>query len=531
MNPVSDRLYGSQMDIEGVTMLDMGRGAVTDGSIVSGGLSITSFADTIRPVAIVDTLPTLPDPLYPEFTYAVLTSDERLYKNIADVWVLGVDGADIVADSITAGRIAAGAIGVSELAAGAVTTAKLGLVDAGGTTLLDANGFGPTWQRFIHQGVYNNDFFSPPPTPASNINTTTNTLPGWTLITVGGATITVKSSTDTDSPSGRSVKFTFASGTNGDALYLQQMIPITGAKYNTRSFSQSIAGRSDGATLPAGLTAQLYIQQMKADGVTTTGSELSYPHPFFTTAANTDEAASSIVLVDQPDAAYLRVRVGAKRTATNGSTGTFRLMSASIEHHPNWVVLSDANDVTDTDVSYITRQSDVLYLAGGLAGSDVGVIKVGGDSVNGEIRVEAGTGGLLLLSDNRVIGDVLDSSSGTSFPTYTPTVTNGGSATFTLDSGWYVQMGFMVFLTINLTVNAAGSGGSTVNISLPFNADTSLSQCLSGTIGGSGTLGPVSCLLGSTTINQMRASDGTVVTGATLNATQTIRITGWYRCV
>jgi hypothetical protein len=93
--------------------------------IIDGSLSLTPFADTIRPVAIVDVLPTLPDPDYPEFSYAVLTSDERLYKNIGDVWVLGVDGADIVADSITAGQIAAGAIGASEISAGSITADKL----------------------------------------------------------------------------------------------------------------------------------------------------------------------------------------------------------------------------------------------------------------------------------------------------------------------------------------------------------------------------------------------------------------------
>lgn len=100
-------------------------GTVLGGALVPGSLSATPFADTIRPVTIVTALPTLPDPLFPIFSYVVLTTNERLYKNVADVWVLGVNGADIVADSITAGQIAAGAISASEIAAGAVSTEKL----------------------------------------------------------------------------------------------------------------------------------------------------------------------------------------------------------------------------------------------------------------------------------------------------------------------------------------------------------------------------------------------------------------------
>jgi hypothetical protein len=97
--------------------------------------TVAEFAQGIRPVAIVDDLPDLPDPGYPEFSYVVLTTDERLYKNVGEVWVLGIVN-DIVADSITAGMIAAGAIGADEIAAGAVHADKLSVGARDGANLV-----------------------------------------------------------------------------------------------------------------------------------------------------------------------------------------------------------------------------------------------------------------------------------------------------------------------------------------------------------------------------------------------------------
>lgn len=154
-------LYGSQMDTEPVTVQDIGQGSVTDGAIVFGGLNgstalaagtldITPFASSIRPVAIVAVLPTLPDALYPLDSYVVLSTTHRLYKNVGGAWVLGVDGADIVTDSITAGQIAAGAISTSELSAGAVTTSKLNVTDGFGINLVPNGSF----QRDLVLGPY-----------------------------------------------------------------------------------------------------------------------------------------------------------------------------------------------------------------------------------------------------------------------------------------------------------------------------------------------------------------------------------------
>lgn len=103
-----------------------------DSHILHGSLASRElFASTIVPPEVLSSLPALPDEAYPVGVLVFDTSDGKLYRNVADVWTAEVDGADIAANSITAGQIAAGAIGVSELAADSVEADKIaaGAVD------------------------------------------------------------------------------------------------------------------------------------------------------------------------------------------------------------------------------------------------------------------------------------------------------------------------------------------------------------------------------------------------------------------
>jgi len=58
----TDSLYGSQMDLEAVTVVDLGQGSVTDGAIAEGGLDGGSVirAGTLPPAALDQTPPPLP---------------------------------------------------------------------------------------------------------------------------------------------------------------------------------------------------------------------------------------------------------------------------------------------------------------------------------------------------------------------------------------------------------------------------------------------------------------------------------------
>lgn len=177
--PFSD--VGNELADDVPQEMDPGNGQIQPvGFIADGAIDdIAAFAATIRPPVVVSSLPALPDTTYPQGSFVFLTTDMKLYRNTTgSAWSKAVDGADIVADSITAGQIAAGAIGTSELSAGAVianvanvggtvtidstgitiTNGKLTLSDVFGQNALTGAGFGASWYDFITKGVYNAAF-------------------------------------------------------------------------------------------------------------------------------------------------------------------------------------------------------------------------------------------------------------------------------------------------------------------------------------------------------------------------------------
>jgi len=98
-------------------------GTIPGSALGDGSLDIAKFARTIRPVAIVTSLPSLPSDNYPigSFVYKTNDSPPHLYKNVSNGWSKAIGAADIEANSITAGEIAAGAIGADEIASRAIT--------------------------------------------------------------------------------------------------------------------------------------------------------------------------------------------------------------------------------------------------------------------------------------------------------------------------------------------------------------------------------------------------------------------------
>ena len=85
-------------------------------------ITTAAFAQGITPVEIVDTLPTTGN--Y-EGRVVFLTTDEKLYRHTGSAFTKATDGADISANTITAGAIAAGAIGADQIAANAITATKI----------------------------------------------------------------------------------------------------------------------------------------------------------------------------------------------------------------------------------------------------------------------------------------------------------------------------------------------------------------------------------------------------------------------
>jgi hypothetical protein len=147
-----------------------------------------------------------------------------------------------------------------------------------------------------------------------------------------------------------------------------------------------------------------------------------------------------------------------------------RLQLASNAGDPATVGALD--DGTHTNLALLlTSPSNVV---GGIPGTDYSQIKLTGpDSAPTEIDLTAAL---------TTIGNTFFDASGviTSYDinTFTPTVGNDGTATYSTRTGWWVQMGPLRYVCIYLVVNAAGSGTGNVTVSVPFTVDRSTRQTL-----------------------------------------------------
>lgn len=129
--------------------------------------------------------------------------------------------------------------------------------------------------------------------------------------------------------------------------------------------------------------------------------------------------------------------------------------------------------------------------------------------------------------------------------TYTPVVTNGGSATFTTKTGIYVVIGPLTWVNIDLTVGTTGSGTGLVTISMPTTPDRTQRQVLTmhtESIGAGGNAsshiagGEAVFIVGSTgaTTDRLRTDEGgslareNNIQGADLLTTGHITIQGFY---
>lgn len=144
--PLTDgRITSRQICVGAITERTIADGSVTGGKLADGAIDgLDIFGSGLRPVQIVDVLPTDPTPT--DGDLAFLTTNGKLYRYTGGAWTVAVDGTDIVdgsivasdkiqansitaseieANTITAGQIAAGAISADEIASNAVTADKI----------------------------------------------------------------------------------------------------------------------------------------------------------------------------------------------------------------------------------------------------------------------------------------------------------------------------------------------------------------------------------------------------------------------
>lgn len=236
----------------------------------------------------------------------------------------------LAANAVTASKIAANTITASEIDALDLSATQLTLRGPGGSTALDAGGFGPTWRRFITTGMYNSDFAAAPPDTAAVISSP-NPLPFWTFVQASGTAITMTSVADTANGSGRSIQVQMTAGAAGDDAYIEQVVPV--ATNQDQSYWYTAHGTwKTGATTSV---AKVYTtaQYLKSDGSTTTGTAGSQEITTTDIGATTlyQVGTSANAMVTPTDAAYLRVRVGFKRDAAATSvTETLTLVETRV---------------------------------------------------------------------------------------------------------------------------------------------------------------------------------------------------------
>lgn len=184
--------------------------------LMDGSLGLTKFASGIEPVKVVSTLPTTK-----ASSTVFLTSDSKLYRWDGTQYTKAVDGADIAANSITAGQIAAGAIKTDELDALAVTAAKIA---AGAVTADKVTAGAITTEKLLVTGLG----------IALNPDPNTQDISAWT-----GTGLSIV--TDTTSPSGS----TALECTGLAATVLSKKFPIDPTKnYKARFWTKQQSGTS-----------------------------------------------------------------------------------------------------------------------------------------------------------------------------------------------------------------------------------------------------------------------------------------------
>jgi hypothetical protein len=180
-------------------------------------------------------------------------------------------------------------------------------------------------------------------------------------------------------------------------------------------------------------------------------------------------------------------------------------------------------------------------------GSDYAAIRMTGRFHGSDptIDMEAnGAGSFIALNGMSVnpSGEITAYNQG-NFHTFTPTVGNDGTATYSTRTGWWVQIGPMRYVCIYLVVNAAGSGTGIVTVSVPFNVDRTTRQTLAmhtESVGPNGShIGNGQCVYftgGSGGVaDRLRTSSNDAtnrdsnITGADLLAGGIIVIQGWLR--
>jgi hypothetical protein len=172
----------------------------------------------------------------------------------------------------------------------------------------------------------------------------------------------------------------------------------------------------------------------------------------------------------------------------------------------------------DTQDRLYAEASGALQWGPGNAVQDVNLYRSGTNSL--------ATDDSFTVGGNLLVGN-------TTWTTYTPTVTGGGSVTWDTRTGYYYKLGKIVFVVVYLVVSGAGSGSSTVAFNMPSNVDRSTRQAIGMSVDAAGLNGHSHAVFftggSGANVDRIRSYDGQNMIGSDLLLNAIITLEGWYR--
>ena len=189
----------------------------------------------------------------------------------------------------------------------------------------------------------------------------------------------------------------------------------------------------------------------------------------------------------------------------------------------------------DAFVRFFVRADGRLAWGPGTGAADVSMERTSADNlrVNGTLTATTGlvSSGDVTAADDLIGQDIV--LNGQTWQSYTPGVNGGGSVTWTTRTGWWYQVGDMVFFTAYLVVNAAGTGSSIFQVMAPTDIYRGTRQVVGMSVENGGLNGHSHAVAftGSTgpTWDRLRSYDGQNIIGSDLLSGALITIEGWYR--
>jgi hypothetical protein len=192
---------------------------------------------------------------------------------------------------------------------------------------------GPSTRRYILSGIYNSDFYAPPPGPDAPIDDTTNPLPYWSKTVSAGTAARYLSTLDTSAASGRRLTASITTGTGTDTSYMTQRVPVLANEALTSGYMVHAFVTNTGGTTSANLLARLRTGFVTVGGTPLTSTNADV------TLASLGASGSKLLTITPgsgftPDTAYyLDVSLGLHRTSSS-DTGEVEFAAVQMNQSP-----------------------------------------------------------------------------------------------------------------------------------------------------------------------------------------------------